>query len=169
MSIKRMNIAKNMAFNYILVELLKNKKMTISFAESCTGGLASAGIVDVPGASEVFYGSVVSYDNSIKANVIDVSLETLNTVGPVSDECAREMAIGVRNKIGSDIAISITGIAGPGGAEEGKPVGTVYFGYADSNGSKSIRLQLSGDRDAIRKAAAMEAYKIAIKELSSVG
>lgn len=164
MTIRKANL--DIKSNTKLVMLLKRHHMTISFAESCTGGLVAAGIVDVPGASEVFYGSVVTYDNSIKASLIGVSEDVLNTVGPVSEECAMQMASGVREKIGSDVAISVTGIAGPGGALPGKPVGTVYLGYSDKNGSKYVLLNLEGDRDTIRKNAVEEVYKLAISEIA---
>ena len=137
-----------------LVGRLKELNLKISFAESCTGGLAAAGIVDVSGASEIFYGSVVTYDNSIKADLIGVSWDVLNSVGPVSHECAKQMASGVRNKIGSDIALSLTGIAGPGGAEPGKPVGTVYIGYADKSHIDSIVVHLNGNRTEIELSVA---------------
>lgn len=160
------NVGLEIKSNVLLVMLLKKRHMTISFAESCTGGLVAAGIVDVPGASEVFYGSVVTYDNSIKTSLIGVSEDVLNTVGPVSEECAMQMANGVREKIGSDIAISVTGIAGPGGEEPGKPVGTVYLGYSDRNNDKFVLLHLEGNREEIRRKAVEEAYKFAINEIS---
>lgn len=150
-----------------LVEMLKERHMTISFAESCTGGLAAAGIVDVSGASEIFYGSMVTYDNSIKAGLIDVSWNVLNTVGPVSHECAVQMASGVRKAIGSDIALSITGIAGPGGAEPGKPVGTVYIGYSDATKEDSIVVHLDGDRTEVRNQAVIKTYEYAIRMIET--
>lgn len=150
-----------------LVGRLKELNLKISFAESCTGGLAAAGIVDVSGASEIFYGSVVTYDNSIKADLIGVSWDVLNSVGPVSHECAKQMASGVRNKIGSDIALSLTGIAGPGGAEPGKPVGTVYIGYADKSHIDSIVVHLNGNRTEVRKQAVIKCYEYALSKLNS--
>ena len=148
-----------------LVELLKEKKMTISFAESCTGGLISAGVVDIPGASEVFYGSIVSYDNSVKMNSLGVSKEILDTKGAVSYECAKAMAEGVRKALNVDMAVSVTGVAGPGGGTPEKPVGTVFIGYADRNGSESIKTFTEGDRSEIRKVTCFKAYKYALSKL----
>ena len=98
-----------------LVYLLKEKKMTLSIAESCTGGLAAKRITDVPGSSEVFLGGVIAYNNSAKKKMLDVSEDSLNNYGAVSEAVAKEMAIGVRDKFNSSISISITGIAGPSG------------------------------------------------------
>ena len=137
--------------------------MHIATAESCTGGMVSAAITAVSGASEVFDGTVVSYANEIKHRVLGVKNETLRSVGAVSEECAREMAEGVRTLMGADIGISLTGIAGPGGGTPEKPVGTVYLGVSDSEATYAIRLCLSGDRDNVRKesvkTALTEAYK----------
>ena len=124
----------------------KAKKLTFSFAESCTGGLCSSKITDLSGSSEVFYGSVISYDNSVKINAINVSNSTLEKFGAVSLECAKEMAIGVKNKIGTDVGVSITGIAGPTGGSIEKPIGTVVIGVAFKNYVESFRYQFPGDR-----------------------
>ncbi len=148
-----------------LVELLKEKKLKIGFAESCTGGLISAGVVDIPGASEVFYGSIVSYDNSVKENCLKVSKEILQTKGAVSYECAKMMAEGARKALNVDLAISVTGVAGPGGGTPEKPVGTVFIGYADKNGSESIVTFSKGDRSDIRKVTCFKAYKYALSKL----
>ena len=98
-----------------LVEAFKAKKQTLCFAESCTGGLAAAAVVAVAGASEIFYGGIVSYDSSVKQKLLGVSQTVLDTVGAVSAECALQMAKGARAAIGTDIAVSVTGLAGPGG------------------------------------------------------
>ena len=140
-----------------LVELLKEKKLKIGFAVSCTGGLISAGVVDIPGASEVFYGSIVSYDNSVKENCLKVSKEFLQTKGAVSYECAKMMAEGARKALNVDLAISVTGVAGPGGGTPEKPVGTVFIGYADKNDSESIVTFSKGDRSDIRKVTCFKA------------
>ena len=102
-----------------LSEILKERGLTISTAESCTGGLVAKTITDISGVSEVYYGSVVSYDNSVKENVLGVKKETLDTVGAVSAETASQMAMGVKACLKTDIGISTTGIAGPGGAVRG--------------------------------------------------
>lgn len=146
-----------------LVSELKKRGLKITFAESCTGGLASAGIVDVPGASEIFYGSIVSYDNSIKEACLKVSSETLDKYSTVSHECAREMAEGVRKAIGSDIALSMTGVAGPSGGTSENPVGTVYIGYSDGNICESIKTFTEGDRRTIREITCLKAYDYALR------
>ena len=141
------------------VVLLKERKMKLSFAESLTGGMISSGIVDVPGASEVFNGAIVSYVNDVKINVLGVSPEVIAENTEVSSECAEQMAAGAARKLFSDIAISVTGIAGPGGDMPGKPVGTVFMGIYNRGDVSSVRLELNGNRDEIRQATAVEAYR----------
>lgn len=146
-----------------LVKALKESGLHIATAESCTGGMVSAAITSVSGASEVFDGGVVSYANEVKHRTLGVKEETLSTFGAVSEECACEMAEGVRRLMGADIGISLTGIAGPGGGSPEKPVGTVYLGVSHKDGTYAIRLSLSGDRDTVRaesvKEALSEAYR----------
>lgn len=149
-----------------LVNLLKERGLTITFAESCTGGLASSGIVGIPGASEIFYGGVVSYDNSVKENVLKVSKETLDTVGAVSYECAEQMASGVRKLMNTDIAVSATGVAGPGGGSVEKPVGTVFVGYSDSKRTISIKTFSEGDRQQIRNMTCLKMYALVLSFLT---
>lgn len=109
-------------------KLLKNKNLTLSLAESCTGGLLGKRFTDIPGSSAFFRGGVTAYSNQIKRDVLQVKPEILTNYGAVSQECAQAMAIGVFKLFNTDIALSITGIAGPGGGTEKKPVGTVYIG-----------------------------------------
>lgn len=151
-----------------LVEAFKDKKQTLCFAESCTGGLAAAAVVAVPGASEVFYGGIVSYDNSVKEKLLGVSRTVLETVGAVSEECAAQMARSARAAFGTDIAVSVTGLAGPGGGSAEKPVGTVYIGIDSARGSRTLKLSLggAGDRTAIREHAVYEMLTAAIEELN---
>jgi len=111
-----------------VVALLREKKLTVALAESCTGGKVSAAITDIPGASDVFGCGVCAYSNAIKQKILNVSAKTLAGHGAVSAETAREMAAGVRALSGADIGVSITGIAGPGGGSAEKPVGLVWFG-----------------------------------------
>lgn len=141
------------------VALLKQKELKLCFAESLTGGMISSGIVDVPGASSVFNGSVVSYVNAVKTGVLGVSPEVIAEHTEVSYECAEQMASGAAKILSADIAISVTGIAGPGGEMPGKPVGTVFMGIYDRGTVSSVRLDLAGDRDSIRHQTASEAYK----------
>ena len=140
-----------------LVELYKVRGMTCATAESCTGGGVGSAITAVPGASAVFYGGVISYDNSVKQNVLGVRSDTLRTVGAVSAECAAEMAHGVRKLVGADIAVSVTGIAGPGGGSDLKPVGLVWFGLASAQGVRTEKAIFPGDRAKVREQAVLHA------------
>jgi len=136
----------NRGLSELVLNLAETKNLTFGFAESCTGGLLSSKITDLPGASRVFYGGVISYDNSIKKDVLNVSESSLKNFGAVSLEVAREMAEGLRIKLKVDIAISITGIAGPDGGSEIKPVGTVAIGVATNKINASYIFQFPGDR-----------------------
>jgi len=147
---------------------LKEKNLTIAFAESCTGGLASSLVTDIPGSSEYLMGSVVSYTNDVKHRLLGVKQETLDTYTAVSEQTAREMAQGIREKIGTDLGISITGIAGPGGGTPTQPVGLVYIGAADKNGTKVLECRFKAARTTIKLRAAMNALSLAmdrVKEL----
>jgi nicotinamide-nucleotide amidase len=140
------------------------KKITFAFAESCTGGLTSSKITDLAGSSKVFNGTVISYAYSAKENLLDVSHETLMKFGAVSTETAIEMAIGARHKLETDIAISLTGIAGPDGATPDKPVGTVCIGFATKKHSGAKTYIMPGDRlsrkDRFSERALLELLKI---------
>ena len=147
-----------------LVDIAKFEGLTVGFAESLTGGLISSSVVNIPGASAMFKGSVVSYTNEIKENVLGVPVSVIDTYTEVSDECARAMAEGAMSVLGVDIAISVTGIAGPTGELPGKPVGTVYMGYCRlPNISGSVRLNFEGDRDTIRYCTVLAALNKAIE------
>jgi nicotinamide-nucleotide amidase len=130
--------------------LLTTRGETISVAESCTGGLVGRRLTEVPGASRYFLEGAITYSNEAKIRTLDVSPETIEGSGAVSAECAEEMAAGMRRRSGSDHAISITGIAGPDGGTDDKPIGTVFIGYAGPNGVRSIKMVLPGDRYLIR-------------------
>lgn len=143
-----------------LVELLKSKGMKCSFAESLTGGLIASSIVDIPGASEVFDGSIVSYTDEVKINVLGVSKEIIDECTAASSECAELMALGALKLTGADVVVSVTGVAGPG-AYYGKPAGTVYFGIAGADGVKSLLLNFNGDRDEVRRLTAVNAIRLA--------
>jgi len=110
-----------------LSELCANRRWTVGFAESCTGGLLSSWVTEVPGASKFFFGSVVSYARNVKADVLKVPKPYLQAYGEVSEPVARAMARGAKSVMGCDWVVSITGIAGPSGGSPGKPVGTVCF------------------------------------------
>ncbi len=146
-----------------LVALLKEKGLKITTAESCTGGLLSAAITSVPGSSAVFDGGLCSYANRIKSGMLGVSKELLETEGAVSQSCALQMALGAMNLFGAQVAVSVTGIAGPDGGTAEKPVGIVYICVLTITGGKTIKLcHFTGDRDAIRQKTVETALQTAI-------
>ena len=134
-----------------LVNLCRGKNLELSCAESCTGGLLAACITAVPGASAVFPGSVVSYANEVKIKLLKISPDTLEEKGAVSALCAEQMARGIAGLMGTELAISITGIAGPDGGTQQKPVGTVYFGFFDNGESWTESMHFTGNRERIRR------------------
>lgn len=136
----------NLNLNQALLDKLIEKNMSIGFAESCTGGLTSSKLTDLNGASAVFLGSVISYSNDVKINILNVSPKTLELYGAVSTEVAEEMARGLKEKLKVDMAIAITGIAGPAGGTLDKPVGTVCYAVATSEKIISEKQNMPGDR-----------------------
>ncbi len=140
-----------------VVNLLKMKELTLSTAESCTGGLVAKMLTDVPGASSVYPGTVVSYSNQIKEQLLGVRHETLSAFGAVSRETAREMVEGVSARLGTDCAISLTGIAGPDGGSAEKPVGLVYCGVKCGDRCEVFEFRLAKSREQIRERAAASA------------
>ncbi len=140
-----------------LVALLRANGKTCATAESCTGGGVGSAITSVAGSSEAYLGGVVSYANSVKEGVLGVRAGTLASVGAVSSETAAQMAEGVRKLVGSDVAVSITGIAGPGGGSAEKPVGLVWFGVASDRGVRTEKAIFAGDRAAVRAQAVLHA------------
>jgi nicotinamide-nucleotide amidase len=138
------------SFEEVIGNRLQLKGYTIATAESCTGGLVAERITQIPGASNYFVGSIVSYTNEIKQWLLNVPAEMLEKHGAVSGEVAEAMAKGVKEQTGATIGVSITGVAGPDGGTEGNPVGTVYVGLADDVGTSNRRLALFGDRELIR-------------------
>lgn len=139
------------------------RRLTLAAAESCTGGLVSKAITDIPGASSFFLGGVVAYHNDLKRRLLGVASDTLARHGAVSRECAFEMARGVRCATGADVGVSATGIAGPGGATTAKPVGLVFVACAADGWSDAEELRLGGGRAEIREAAARAAIALALK------
>ncbi len=134
----------------VVGRLLIARSETLSVAESCTGGLIGRRITEVPGSSAYFLEGAVTYSNAAKIRTLGVSPEILETHGAVSAECAEAMAAGMRERGGTTHAISVTGIAGPDGGSDEKPVGTIFIGHAGPNGTKSLKLVLPGDRYLIR-------------------
>jgi nicotinamide-nucleotide amidase len=140
--------------------LLREKLLTISFAESCTGGYISHLITSVSGSSDYLMGSVVSYSNEVKMKQLGVKAETLENHGAVSEETAIEMAEGVRKALGTDIGFSSTGIAGPNGGTEEKPLGTVWLAFSSKEKTKTLKLSLAGTRDLNIKHSAVNALNL---------
>ena len=136
-----------------VVHLLAKNKLRVAVAESCTGGLISKRITDIPGASSMFTGGVIAYSNEAKKTLLGVKVDTLNRFGAVSRETALEMAWGVKQRFASDFGIATTGIAGPDGGTKEKPVGLVCFGIAGSD-TFSTQIQFSGNREHVRTLAA---------------
>ncbi len=143
-----------------LVQRLTEKGMTCATAESCTGGGVGSAITGVAGSSAVFWGGVISYDNSVKRDVLGVPEDVLERRGAVSAECAAAMAAGARRLMKTDLAVSLTGIAGPGGGSAEKPVGLVWFGLATVVGVSTESRVFPGDRAAVRAAAVEHALTL---------
>lgn len=136
-----------------LIRSLRDQKLTVSFAESCTGGALSAFLTEQPGVSDIFLGSVVSYSNEAKVDLLGIRRDTLMCEGAVSEMIARQMAQGVRRQFKTDWSVAITGIAGPTGGTPEKPVGTVCFAIAGPSFEDSRKEIFSGDRKAIQQAS----------------
>lgn len=143
-----------------VVRLLKEKRMTLTTVESCTGGAISARVVNVPGASDVLMQGFVTYSNEAKHKLVGVNNETLKEFGAVSEETACEMAEGAVRTTGSDVALSVTGIAGPGGGTKEKPVGLVYIGCSCKGETKVKELHLTGNRTKIREQSVAQALTL---------
>ncbi|NLK88117.1 MAG: competence/damage-inducible protein A [Clostridiaceae bacterium] len=148
----------NRSLEQIASGLLIESKKTLSIAESCTGGLVSSKFTDMPGISQVFDRAIVTYSNHAKTEELGVKKETLDAFGAVSEQTAREMAEGVRLVSGTDIGISVTGIAGPGGGTEEKPVGLVYTALAHEQGTVVKKLDLWGSRSRIREVTCLHVF-----------
>lgn len=148
-----------------LGERLREAGGTLSFAESCTGGLAGVLVTELPGSSSYFVGGVVAYSNELKRKLLGVPADLLERHGAVSAEVARAMAEGARDRLGSDYAASITGIAGPDADGSGKPVGLTFVGVAGPDGSRVERFDFTGDRWDNRRRAAAEALKLLLTVL----
>lgn len=144
----------------VLIENLREHSLTLALAESCTGGLVAKRLTDPAGASAVLIGGVVAYADSVKTELLGVRPETLAEYGAVSAETAREMAAGARRLFGTDLALSITGIAGPAGGTAAKPVGTVWIGTATDAAVEANLFHFSGDRRAVREQSAATALSL---------
>lgn len=144
-----------------VITALKGK--TLVTAESCTGGGIGAVLTAVPGSSKVYKGGIISYTNEVKINQLQVPAELLDRVGAVSEEVAKAMAVGVRSALAADVAVSVTGLAGPDGDDRGNPVGTVYIGYADQVNTCCWEYHFDGDRNSVRNQAIESALSIILQ------
>lgn len=144
-------MSENVEYVKKIVETLKARGEVFCTAESCTGGQIAKTVTDLAGVSAVFFGGVVSYANEIKEKLLGVRHKTLEKYGAVSEQTAAEMATGAVRALGADFSVAVTGIAGPDGGSEEKPVGLVYIACADKNGNVKVTKNLfSGDRKAVR-------------------
>ena len=144
-----------------LAEILLSRNWTVSLAESCTGGLVSATLTELAGSSEWFERGYITYSNEAKTECLEVPARLIESHGAVSEPVAKAMAEGARINSGSDVAISVTGIAGPSGGTAEKPVGTVCFGWATENQTLTKTMHFDGDRQAVRQ----QATEFALTEL----
>jgi competence/damage-inducible protein CinA-like protein len=143
----------------VVLQSLRSQKLTLAVAESCTGGLFGERITAIPGASDVFLGGIIAYHNDLKRSMLGVSADDLQKFGAVSEEVALKMALGVREKLGAAVGVSVTGIAGPGGGTPEKPVGLVWIAVQASD-AKARRFHLIGDRAEIRQRATQAALEM---------
>jgi len=140
---------------------------TLATAESCTGGMIGAMLTSVPGASKVYKGGIISYWSEVKQALLQVNEEDLQKLGPVSMQVAGAMADGARKALHTDIAVSVTGLAGPDGDEFGRPVGTVFIGYSTGCTTLARQFRFQGSRDDVRRQAAEAALRLILQEVSN--
>jgi nicotinamide-nucleotide amidase len=148
-------------------DLMLERHLTLTTAESCTGGLIAHALTEVPDSSQYFVGGLVSYSNDLKERELGVDPEILGTHGAVSAQTALAMATGAQRRYKADVAVSVTGIAGPGGATPGKPVGLTYIAVADARGSDVRRFTWAGDRHANKMHSAHAALSLVIERLDA--
>ncbi len=152
----------------IISEILTKSKQSLSVAESCTAGGLGAELTKEAGASGWFLGGIISYSNEVKMNLLGVKAGTLSSHGAVSENCAKEMALGVREKLSSDIGISITGIAGPGGGSDEKAVGTIWIGYSDKTRNFAKHFLFGSEREFNRKRSIGMALMVIYKQIKDL-
>lgn len=150
----------------LVLGLCRARQLSLATAESCTGGLVAARLTSVPGASDVFMGGVVAYANGVKRDGLGVDAVLLEQHGSVSAEVAEAMAAGVRSRLGADVGVAVTGVAGPGGGTPEKPVGLVFLHAEGPEGGRGIRFELPGDRESIRLRSAVAALHLVRRLLS---
>ena len=154
------------SLSFEVVSQLAEKKLTLATAESCTGGWIGRELTAVPGSSAVYLGGVISYTNGVKEKLLKVPAKMLEQYGAVSAPVAAAMANGAREAIGADLAVSVTGLAGPGGDTFGIPVGTVFFGFADENGAIWEKHLFAGSREEVRLAACQRALELILEHIN---
>ena len=152
----------------VLLDKTLAKKLKLGTAESCTGGKVGTLLSELAGSSQIFNGSIVAYQNFIKENILNVSSEILESKGAVSGECVEAMAVGASRLLGSDIAISISGVAGPSGGSDAKPVGTIWFGLSVGDKVSSYKFHFRGNREAVRNRAAYQAIRLLIHAVDDI-
>ncbi len=146
--------------------ILTENSLTISTAESCTGGLLAHVLTGVSGSSNYFMGGIVAYSNQIKEHFLGVQQDTLVQHGAVSSQTAQEMAAGIRKKFGTDIGLSTTGIAGPTGGTPAKPVGLVWIGISFQGKTTTIRCQFDGDREQVKNSSVQNILQVLLNDLA---
>jgi nicotinamide-nucleotide amidase len=144
----------------LVLDLCRERGLTLATAESCTGGMVAERLTSVPGSSDAFLGAVVAYADEIKARELGVAGDTLERHGTVSPEAAAAMASGARARLGADVAVAVTGIAGPGGGSAEKPVGLVYLHAEAPSGARSADFVFPGDREGVRRRATVTALHL---------
>ncbi|MDH4283580.1 MAG: nicotinamide-nucleotide amidohydrolase family protein, partial [Myxococcales bacterium] len=151
----------------IVLDLCRAGRLTLATAESCTGGMVAARLTAVPGASDVFRGSVIAYANAVKVSELGVAQDVLDRHGAVSAETAAAMAHGVRVRLGADVGVAVTGVAGPDGGTAEKPVGLVFVHAAGPVGEEARRTELPGDREMVRGRATAASLHLVRRLLES--
>ena len=146
-------------------DALRDLGLMLAVAESCTGGLVTKRLTDHPGASTFFVGGVIAYDDSVKISALDVSQQDLSRFGAVSEVVAIQMALGASKRLGSDVGLAVTGVAGPGGGTNEKPVGRVWFAVVLNGEERTCSVDFLGDRDAVRERAAQAALAMLLRTL----
>jgi PncC family amidohydrolase len=149
-----------------VLELSRASGWTLATAESCTGGLVGARLTEVPGASDTYVGGIVAYSDDVKRAQLAVRAKTLQEHGAVSAETAAEMAAGARRALAADVAVAVTGVAGPGSGKPDKPVGLVYITVASPDGAATEKLHIEGDRHAVREGATDAALRLVHRHLT---
>lgn len=148
---------------------LRQWGLSLATAESCTGGLVGGALTAVPGSSDTYRGGIISYTNEVKHRLLGVPEELLSQYGAVSAQVAEAMALGAASALGADVAVSTTGLAGPGGDEFGNPVGTVYLACALRGSVRSVSCRFSGDREQVRREAVETALALLLRTVIGEG